>query len=180
MSQTLADGNASSNPEKPLKLRILQGDFLSASDGAARVFFMQEDLSWEGDLGKAILGEVGPQLDEYILEHLIQPKRGEAFFVPASVGKGRSYIVGILPEWDGGMDDEERALKKCITSILETAEENGVDSLAFPALGMGKKDYPVRKAARLILSALTSFPYRNLSDIRVVCKTPTIFEAYSL
>lgn len=179
MSQTLADENASSNPEKSLKLRILQGDFLSASDGATRVFFMQEDLSWEGDLGKAILGEVGPQLDEYILEHLIQPKRGEAFFIPANVGCGRAYIVGILPEWDGGMDDEERALKKCIHSILERAEEHGILSLAIPALGMGKKDYPVRKAARLILSVLTTFPYKTLKDVRVVCKTPTIYESYS-
>lgn len=179
MSQTLADGDASSNPEKSPRLRIFQGDFLSHSDDAGRVFFMSEDLTWEGELGKAILEEVGPQLDEYILENVIQPKRGEAFFVPASVGRGRPYIVGILPEWDGGINDEERSLKKCITSILETAEANGVRSLAFPALGMGKKDYPVRKAARLILSILTSFPYKGVADIRVVCKTSEIFEAYT-
>ncbi|HNQ92391.1 MAG TPA: macro domain-containing protein [Alphaproteobacteria bacterium] len=179
MSQTLTDQAASSNPEKATKLRILQGDFLSSSDEAARVFFMSEDLSWEGDLGKAILEEVGPQLDEYILENVIQPKRGEAYFIPADVGNGHAYIIGILPLWDGGMNDEERALKKCITGILETAEANGLRSLAFPALGMGKKDYPVRKAARLILSVLTPFPYKTLRDLSVVCKTLEIFEAYS-
>jgi len=178
MSQTLADQPSSSNPENSPRLRVVLGDFLDQKDVAARVFFMPEDLSWEGRLNHAILDEVGPKLDEFILETVLEPKRGEAFCIPSRIGGGITYFLGILPKWDGGMDDEERSLKKCILGILELAEGEGTNSIAFPAIGMGTKDYPVRKAARLLLGVLASFPYQRIADVRVVCKTREIFEAY--
>ncbi|OIN87433.1 MAG: hypothetical protein AUJ12_01475 [Alphaproteobacteria bacterium CG1_02_46_17] len=143
------------------------------------VFFMPEELSWQGLLNAAILVRFGPKLDEYILDHAVKPKRGDVFLIPADVSPYPRLILGILPKWDGGMDDEERALKKCLRGMIEKAEEAGVSSIAFPALGMGNKDYPIRKAARLTMGVLSSFPYKNLREIRVVCKSPDMYDAYS-
>ena len=182
---TLADDGETSNPKKTPTLRVVQESYDGAfiTDDAdfacgARVFFLPEDLSWGGALSQAILSHTGAQLDDYILENVIAPKRGSAFLIPSEVGGGNLYILGIIPKWDGGLDNEERALKACIRSVLEMAEQKGIESLAFPALGMGRKDYPVRKAARLMMSVLRNFPYHNLVEVRVVWKNASIFGVY--
>ncbi len=179
MSKSLADQTATSNPQMTPKLRVIQGNFMEQQGMEAMVFFMPEELSWDGALNAAILARFGPKLDEYILEHAVKPKRGDVFLISEQVSAAPRLILGILPKWDGGMDDEERALKKCLRSMIEAAEEAGLRSIAFPALGMGHKDYPIRKAARLTLSVLSTFPYKNLREIRLVCKSREIFDAYS-
>lgn len=179
MTITLSDPPAPSNPEKGTIIKILQGGLLDQTGMAAIVFFMGERLEWESPLNHRILERFGQNLDEYILEHVISPRKGDAYLIAEDVHSAPRLILGILPKWDGGMDDEERVLKKCIRSILSVADDAGLSSVAIPALGMSrKKDIPVRRAARLTYTVLSEFPYRSLKEVRVMCKTPEIYEAY--
>ena len=130
-------------------------------------------------MGLRILAHYGPKLDVYLLEHFIQPKRGDSFLLPAEIARTPRLVVGVLPKWDGGMDDEERALKRCIHDVVSMAEQSGFKSLAFPALGMGNRDYPPRKAARLMCSVIESYPYQSLDEVVIVCKTAQIFDSFS-
>lgn len=153
---------------------------MEQSDVAACVFFMPENLGWEGGLNKAILVQTGQQLDDYILEHVVRPKRGDVYVIPSMVADRPRLVLGILPRWDGGMDDEERAYKKCLREVLVQAEESGFPSLALPALGLGNKEFPPRKAARLTMNIFAAHRYSVLQEIRIICKTPEIFAAYDL
>ncbi len=182
MTSTLPDTPPTSNPQKPIKLRIVQADFLQftqSQETDARGFFLPENLSWESSLGLRILAHYGPKLDVHLLENFIQPKRGDSFLLPVQIASSPRLVVGVLPKWDGGMDDEERALKKCVTGMLESCDRAGFRTLAFPALGMGGRDYPPRKAARLMMSCIDSYPYRSLQEVVIVCKTAQIFDCFS-
>ncbi|HPQ51483.1 MAG: macro domain-containing protein [Alphaproteobacteria bacterium] len=147
-------------------------------DVAALAFFLLEDMSWGGVLNQAILNRFGVGLDDYILNHVIKPRRGSVFVIPEEISAVPRLILGIIPKWDGGMDDEERSFKKCLWGMLEKADSAGVSSIAFPALGLRNKDYPFRKAARLAMGVFSSYPYQNLREVVIVCKSSEIFDAY--
>jgi len=88
MTSTLPDTPPTSNPQKPIKLRIVQADFLQftqSQETDARGFFLPENLSWESSLGLRILAHYGPKLDVHLLENFIQPKRGDSFLLPAQI-----------------------------------------------------------------------------------------------
>lgn len=152
----------------------------SVEEGAATAyaFFLPENLNWTGSLNSAILARFGQGLDQYILESLARPRRGDAFGFPPSVCPAPRLVFGILPPWDGGLNDEERLLKKCIGKMIAITEEMGCESLCLPGLGLESRDYPPRKAARLILNTIGSCDFKTLTEIRILCKTDGIFDAY--
>ncbi len=159
-------------------IRILEGEYVHQDGVDGLVSFIPEDLSWQGPINSVLLQEVGQKLDDYILEHVISPKRGTVFTVPADIWGGPRLFFAVVPKWDGGMDDEERVLKQCFKNALLIAEQEGIKILAMPALGAGRKDFPIRKAWRLVLNAIQSHNFQNIQEVRIVCKTYEMMEVY--
>ncbi|MFA7275288.1 MAG: macro domain-containing protein [Pseudobdellovibrionaceae bacterium] len=179
MSQSVAEHAASANPErKNVQIRITHGHYTDVRDCGAMVFFMPENLEWKGPVNTDILAHVGPKLDDYVLEHVIKPKAGNAYAIAPDIWDGPRLIVAILPVWDWGMNDEERALKRCYRQILDVAEQEGIESLSLPAFGAGRREYPTRKAARWLMSVLREREYSRLREVQIVCKTVEIFVDY--
>lgn len=142
------------------------------------VSFLTEDLSWKGPVNADLLVRVGSGLDTYVLENVYRPKRGSAFAVPRDLWAGPQLIFAIISNWDDGMDDEERVLRRCIRATLELAEAQSIRVLGIPAIGGRHKDYPMAKAARLIITTLREHQYFCLEEIRLICKTDELFAAY--
>lgn len=179
MNTSVPDSAASSNPEKATpRVRVVLGNFMDQPTSGTQVFYLPETLSWEGPLNRAILSRAGEGLDHYILENLIKPRRGDVFVIPETVSPSPRLLLAILPDWDDGLGDEERLLKKCTRSIFDQAEASGATSLMFPALGVASRDIPHKRAARILLSVIGSYPFSGLREIVVVCKTVDIFNAY--
>src|SRR5213596_1665873 len=60
----------------------------------------------------------------------------------------RHVIHTVGPVWRGGGHGEAELLASCYRRSLEVARENGVRSIAFPAVSCGIYGYPIEEAAR--------------------------------
>ena len=65
------------------------------------------------------------------------------------------HTVG--PVWSGGDADEDRLLASCYRRALEVAVENGLRTMAFPAISTGVYGFPVERAARIAVRTVASF-----------------------
>ena len=64
------------------------------------------------------------------------------------------HTVG--PVWSGGDADEDRLLANCYRRALEVAVENGLRTIAFPAISTGVYGFPVERAARVAVGEVAS------------------------
>ena len=65
------------------------------------------------------------------------------------------HTVG--PVWQGGAEDEDRLLARCYRRSLEIAAENGLESVAFPAISTGVYGFPADRAARIAVRTVAAF-----------------------
>lgn len=161
------------------QIRVISGELLKQSDVDVIVSFLSEDLSWGGPINQKLIAEAGHQLDEYVLSNVSRPKAGAAFSTPSFTLPCKHLIFGIIPKWDAGFANEEKYLKRSISSVLQLAETLGHSRVAIPAIGHGKDDVPLRKSARVIFSALRDLDLSAFDEIRIVCKSEEALLAYS-
>ena len=78
------------------------------------------------------------------------------------------HTVG--PVWHGGDQGEAALLASCYRRSLEVAEENGVRSLAFPAISTGVYGYPPEAAAQVAVGTVSAHCEDGLITlVRFVC-----------
>ena len=82
-----------------------------------------------------------------------------------ATGAGRLGIRRVVhtvgPVWSGGGDGEPGLLASCYRECLRVAREEGLHSIAFPAISTGVYGYPKKAAAAVAYSALESFLAAN-------------------
>lgn len=65
------------------------------------------------------------------------------------------HTVG--PIWSGGSAGEPELLASCYRRCLEVASENGIESIAFPAVSTGDYGYPIEQAAPIAIKTVTEY-----------------------
>jgi O-acetyl-ADP-ribose deacetylase (regulator of RNase III) len=65
------------------------------------------------------------------------------------------HTVG--PVWHGGAQGEDQVLANAYTNSLAIASENGLKSIAFPAISTGVYGYPKKRAAVVAFKAIRQF-----------------------
>lgn len=93
----------------------------------------------------------------------------------------RHVIHTVGPVWRGGTSGEPELLASCYRESLRLAVENGVRSIAFPAISCGIYGYPADDAARVAVRTVRQFVTAHDDAIdRVVftCFGPDICDAY--
>ncbi|MEJ2690254.1 MAG: O-acetyl-ADP-ribose deacetylase [Deltaproteobacteria bacterium] len=90
------------------------------------------------------------------------------------------HTVG--PVWRGGGQREEELLANCYRNSFALAAQNGVSSIAFPAISTGVYGFPHRLAACIAVreSRAAAYRYASLKKIYFVCFQPVTKEAYQL
>jgi O-acetyl-ADP-ribose deacetylase len=70
--------------------------------------------------------------------------------------KARHVIHAVGPVWGGGDKDEEELLAGCYRSALDLAADNGLRTIAYPAISTGIYRFPADLAARIAVGTVAS------------------------
>lgn len=118
-----------------------------------------ESLLGGGGVDGAIHRAAGPGLLEYN-RGLGGCPTGEARISPGFDLPARYVISTVGPVWQGGDAGEAQLLESAYRRSLELALENGVRSIAFPAISTGVYGYPKREAAAIALRVMREYAAR--------------------
>jgi O-acetyl-ADP-ribose deacetylase (regulator of RNase III) len=135
------------NPDS--KLEIHRGD-ITKLDVDAIVNAANTTLLGGGGVDGAIHRAAGPDL---LMECLTLGgcRPGEAKITRAYRLPAQFVIHTVGPVWRGGTHGEAETLANCYRNSLQVAVENGIKTVAFPAISCGAYGYPVQAAAQIAL-----------------------------
>ncbi len=92
----------------------------------------------------------------------------------------RFVIHTVGPIWHGGKHGEPETLADCYRNSLQLAVENGIKTIAFPAISCGAYGYPVEEAAQIAEKTTREFLANadRLEKVIFVLWGDDIYEAY--
>lgn len=94
----------------------------------------------------------------------------------AKITKGYSLpakwvIHTVGPIWQGGASGEDELLAKAYRSSLKLAEENGIKTIAFPAISTGVYGFPAERASQIAVAEIGRFleDKGSMEKVLLVC-----------
>jgi len=92
----------------------------------------------------------------------------------------RFVIHTVGPVWSGGSGGEPEILANCYGNSLRLAAENGIKTVAFPAISCGAYGYPISDAARIATKTVRDFLAANdqIEKVIFVLAADEILAAY--
>ena len=135
------------------KLEIFPGD-ITTLDVDAIVNAANEALAPGGGVCGAIHRAAGPQLAD-ACARIGHCPTGEAQLTEGYELPARYVIHAVGPVWHGGEQGEPEALAGCYRCALQLAAEQGLQSIAFPAISTGIFGYPPADATAIAVAAVT-------------------------
>jgi O-acetyl-ADP-ribose deacetylase (regulator of RNase III) len=136
-----------------------------------------ESLLGGGGVDGAIHAAAGPQL---LAECRLfggcaagDVRMTDAYSLPAT-----KVIHTVGPRWYGGGHNEANLLQACYTRSLKLADEQGLSSIAFPAISTGAFGYPLREATGIAVLAAQRHSASSIRLIRFVCFDAATLQIY--
>src|SRR3954465_15736109 len=160
------------------KLKLVRGDITKLTVDAI-VNAANTMLLGGGGVDGAIHRAAGPELLAEC-KTLGGCRPGEAKITRGYSLPARFVIHTVGPVWSGGTRGESETLANCYRNSLRVAVENGVRTIAFPAISCGAYRYPISAAATIAVQTTREFLRNNdsISEITFVVSTDDIESAY--
>jgi O-acetyl-ADP-ribose deacetylase (regulator of RNase III) len=134
------------------RIEIVEGD-ITRLDVDAIVNAANTMLAPGGGVCGAIHRAAGPELAEACAK-LGGCDTGEAKITPGFRLPARHVIHTVGPVWGGGESGEDRLLEACYRNSLALAVEQGLTSIAFPAISTGIFGFPQARAAHIAVTTV--------------------------
>ena len=98
-------------------------------------------------------------------------KTGEAKITKGYNLSAKYVIHTVGPVWNGGNHNEDELLASCYRNSLKLAVENGIKSIAFPAISTGVYRFPLERATKIAMDEVTKFLNDNdeIEKVIFVC-----------
>ena len=105
---------------------------------------------------------------------------GEAKISPGFNLPAKHIIHTVGPVWNGGKNNEDKLLANCYKNSLQLAIENGIKTIAFPAISTGLYRFPLERATEIAITEVKKFLEKNESIEKVifVCFDKENYEVY--
>lgn len=161
-----------------LNIEAVQGDITSQPDVTAIVNAANAELQMGGGVAGAIHTAAGRGLTEET-QKLAPIRTGQAVITGAH-NLPNKYIIHTLGPVYGFDQVEMEFLKDCYQNSLKLAEENNIDSIAFPAISTGAFGYPFEDATNIALTVVKDFSNKanSLKLVRFVLFSEADYEYY--
>lgn len=146
-------------------IELVRGD-ITLQDTEAIVNAANGSLLGGGGVDGAIHQAGGPKILEECRK-LGGCETGAAKITTGGDLAAKYVIHTVGPVYHGGTGNEAELLAGAHRRSLEIAEQNGVTSLAFPAISTGAYGYPIREAARIAIGTVRDYLAAR-SEIKLV------------
>ncbi len=130
-----------------------------------------------GGVDGAIHRAAGPELLKECRE-LKGCSTGKAKITKGYNLAARHVIHTVGPIWSGGDNSEPALLASCYRNSLECGVENGLKTIAFPAISCGVYGFPVSEACKIAIHEVCSFLMQNkgISIVNFACFSTKVEE----
>ncbi len=160
------------------RIEIFRGDITKLKVDAI-VNAANSSLLGGGGVDGAIHNAAGPELLEYCRK-LNGCPTGEAKITPGFKLPAKFVIHTVGPIWRGGIQNEAKLLASCYKNSLNLAIENGIKTIAFPAISTGIYGYPLNDATKITVDVTIEFLKNNQSIEKVIftCFDEKTYQVY--
>jgi len=160
------------------KIEVMKTDITTLMVDAI-VNAANETLLGGGGVDGAIHRAAGPELFDECYQIGGCPT-GEARLTKGYKLPAKFVIHTVGPVWTGGERNEPELLKSCYQSVFRIARENGIRSLALPAISCGVYHFPVDRAVKIAVGETVAELVSSDAIQKVVfaCFGDEIYHAY--
>lgn len=135
-----------------VELEFVTGDIASQFDIQAVVNAANAQLRIGGGVAGAIHRAAGPELEKEC-RPLAPISPGEAV-ITSGHQLPNEYVIHCLGPVYGHDKPEDELLSNCYENALNLAEENKIESIAFPAISTGAFGYPIEDATEVAIDTI--------------------------
>jgi O-acetyl-ADP-ribose deacetylase len=160
------------------KIEVLKTDITALAVDAI-VNAANTTLLGGGGVDGAIHRAAGPELFDECYEIGGCPT-GEARLTKGYRLPAKFVIHTVGPVWSSGERGEPELLKSCYQSVFKIARENGLRTLAFPAISCGVYRFPVDRAVKIAVGETVAELIGSdaIEKVTFACFGDEIFQAY--
>jgi len=148
------------------RIEIQKGDITKLKVDAI-VNAANTSLLGGGGVDGAIHRAAGPELLDFNRK-LGGCKTGEAKISPGFNLPAKYIIHTVGPVWNGGKYNEDTLLANCYKNSLKLAVENGIKTIAFPAISTGIYRFPLERATKIAVNEVKKFLEKNVSIEKII------------
>ena len=150
-----------------VEIEIIQGDITKLAVDAI-VNAANCSLLGGGGVDGAIHRAAGPELLQACIP-FGGCKTGEARITPGFRLPAKFVIHTPGPIFNDGQHGEPELLASCYRNSLDLAEQNGCETVAFPAISTGVYGYPWHKATEIAVNTVREVPAKTVKKVIFCC-----------
>lgn len=151
---------------------VILADIAKQTDIEAVVNSANANLRFGSGVAGAIHSAAGPELEDYC-EPFAPLPFGAALLTPG-FNLPNKFVIHVRAAHYLNDEEPEAILSKCVQAVVEAANQNGIASIAIPAIGTGVFKFPKELSASIMASTFHQCFEQSTSLERVrICVADT-------